>query len=88
MLNAALEGKLDNIEFRKDKLFGFDIPVSCPGVPDDVFEPSNAWGNKKDYWRKYDALVSRYIENFKLFADQVPDDVKAEGPRRLKDIGE
>ena len=86
MLNAAMEGKLDNIEFRKDKLFGFDIPKSCPGVPDDVFEPSNAWGNKKDYWRKYDALVARYIENFKLFAEYVPDEVKAEGPKRLKQI--
>ena len=86
MLNAALEGQLDNVEFRKDKLFGFDIPVSCPGVPEDVFEPSNAWGDKKDYWRKYDALVARYIENFKLFADHVPDEVKAVGPKRLKDI--
>ena len=87
MLNAAMEGKLDDVEFREDKLFGFHIPLTCPGVPDDVFEPSNAWGDKKDYWRKYDALVSRYIENFKLFADHVPDEVKAVGPRRLKDIG-
>lgn len=86
MLNAAMEGKLDNVEYRTDKLFGFQIPTTCPGVPDDVFEPSNAWGDKKDYWRKYDALVSRYIENFKLFADHVPDEVKAMGPRRLKDV--
>jgi len=86
MLNAAMEGKLDDVEYRTDKLFGFQIPTSCPGVPEDVFEPSNAWGNKKDYWRKYDALVSRYIENFKLFADHVPDEVKAMGPRRLKDV--
>jgi len=87
MLNAAMEGKLDDVEYRTDKLFGFKIPKSCPGVPEDVFEPSNAWGNKKDYWRKYDALVARYIENFKLFAEHVPDEVKAEGPKRLKDIG-
>ncbi len=87
MLNAAMEGKLDDVEYRTDKLFGFQIPLTCPGVPDDVFKPSNAWGDKKDYWRKYDALVSRYIENFKLFADHVPDSVKAAGPHRLKDIG-
>ena len=86
MLNAAMEGKLDDVEYRTDRLFGFQIPLTCPGVPDDVFKPSNAWGDKKDYWRKYDALVSRYIENFKLFADQVPDNVKAVGPHRLEDI--
>ena len=88
MLNAALEGKLDDVEYRTDKLFGFKIPVSCPGVPQDVFEPSNAWGNKKDYWKKYDALVARYIENFKLFAEHIPEEVKAEGPKRLNNIGE
>jgi ATP-dependent phosphoenolpyruvate carboxykinase len=58
----------------------------CISKPHKTGEPSNAWGDKKDYWRKYDALVSRYIENFKLFADHVPDKVKAVGPRRLKDI--
>lgn len=88
MLNAALEGKLDNVEFRKDKLFGFQIPLHCPEVPDDVFEPSNAWGDKKEYWKKYDALASRYIENFKLFAEFTPDEVHQAGPHRLRDVGE
>lgn len=83
MLNAALEGKLDKVKYRKDKLFGFEIPTSCPDVPEDVFEPSNAWGDKDDYWRKYDALASRYIENFKLFAADVPKDIVKSGPKRL-----
>jgi phosphoenolpyruvate carboxykinase (ATP) len=86
MLNAALEGKLDDVSYRKDKLFGFNIPTECPGVPKDVFEPSNAWGDKKDYWRKYDALVARYIENFKLFREGVPKDIVDAGPKRLKEV--
>ena len=86
MLNAALEGKLNDAEFRVDKLFGFEIPLSCPDVPEDVFEPSNAWGSKKDYWKKYDALVARYIENFKLFKDGVPDQIVLAGPTRLKEL--
>jgi phosphoenolpyruvate carboxykinase (ATP) len=88
MLNAALEGKLDDVEYRKDKLFGFEVPLICPNVPDDVFVPENAWGNKKEYWMKYDALASRFIENFKLFAKDCPDEVAAAGPKRLKDIKE
>ncbi len=86
MLNAALEGKLDNVEYREDKLFGFHIPKSCPEVPDDVFEPSNAWGNKAEYWKKYDALAARYIENFKLFAAHTPQEVQKAGPKRLRDV--
>ncbi len=86
MLNAVLEGKLDNVEYRKDKLFGFDVPLTCPEVPDDVFDPANAWGNKKEYWQKYDAMASRFIENFKLFARDCPPEVLAAGPKRLKEI--
>lgn len=86
MLNAALEGLLDNVDYRKDVLFGFDIPTSCPNVPDEVFDPANAWGNKKDYWRKYDALVARYIENFKLFKDEIPPYILSSGPKRLKEV--
>jgi len=86
MLIAALEGKLDNVEYRKDELFGFEIPKTCPNVPEDVFDPANAWGNKKDYWRKYDALASRYIENFKLFAAGVPNEVLTAGPKRYTEF--
>ena len=84
MLNAALEGKLDDVQYRKDKIFGFDVPLTCPDVPGDVLEPSNAWGNKKEYWMKYDALAARFIENFKLYSKDCPEEVAAAGPTRLK----
>jgi len=84
LLNAALDGKLDNVKYRKDKLFGFEVPLSCPDVPEDVLEPSNSWGNKDEYWKKYDALAARFVENFKLFADGTAEEVKKAGPVRLK----
>jgi phosphoenolpyruvate carboxykinase (ATP) len=84
MLNAALDGKLDDVQYRKDKIFGFEVPVTCPDVPDDVLEPSLAWGNKEEYWMKYDALASRYIENFKLFSSGCPQEVVKAGPKRLR----
>ena len=72
------------MKFRKDKLFGFQVPLACPDVPEDVLEPSNSWGDKKEYWQKYDALAARFIENFKLFSKGVTDEVKNAGPKRLK----
>jgi phosphoenolpyruvate carboxykinase (ATP) len=86
MLNAALNGELDKVEYRKDKIFGFEVPVSCPDVPESVFIPENAWGNKKEYWQKYDALAARYIDNFKLFANGVTTNVLQAGPIRLKEM--
>ncbi len=84
LLNAALEGTLENVKFRKDELFGFEVPLSCPEVPEDVLDPSSSWGNKDEYWKKYDALAARFIENFKLFEKGTTDAVKNAGPKRLK----
>ena len=83
LLDAALEGKLQEVEYRKDKLFGFEVPRGCPNVPADVLDPASTWGNKDEYWKKYDALAARYLENFKLFADGCAEDVRRAGPRRL-----
>jgi len=84
MLNAVLNGELDDVKFRNDKIFDFDIPLTCPNVPDNVLDPSMAWGNKNEYWMKYDALASRYIENFKVFIPGCPDEILKAGPKRIK----
>lgn len=88
MLKAVLDGELDNVAFRRDRLFGFEVPLSCPGVPKEIFFPEKSWENETDYWQNYDALVSRYIENFKQYAPGCPPEVLKSGPRRLKDIQE
>jgi len=84
LLNAALDGKLSRVKYRKDKLFGFEVPLSCPDVPEEVLEPSNSWGNKKEYWQRYDGLAARFIENFKLFSKDCSDEVINAGPKRMK----
>ena len=82
LLNAVLEGKLDKVKYRKDRLFGFEVPETCPDVPNDVLEPSNSWGDKDEYWKKYDALAARFIENFKLFEKNCSEEIKNAGPKR------
>ncbi len=84
LLNAALEGQLEQVEYRRDRLFDFEVPLSCPEVPQDVLDPATSWGSGDEYWRRYDALAARYIDNFKLFASGCPPEVAAAGPRRLK----
>ena len=84
LLDGALDGSLDKADFRTDKLFGFEVPKSCPGVPEDVLSPENTWGDKDEYWKRYDGLAARFIENFKLYADGCPPEVAAAGPVRLE----
>jgi len=82
LLDAALDGKLDNVEYRVDPLFGFEVPKSCPEVPESVLYPDTAWSNKDAYWESYRSLASRFIENFKKFTDGCPPEIVAVGPKR------
>ena len=73
LLNAALSGRARPASsYRKDPVFGFDVPESCEGVPGEILEPANTWGSREEYFKKYDALAARFIENFKLMADGLP----------------
>jgi phosphoenolpyruvate carboxykinase (ATP) len=84
LLNNVLEGKLRKGKFRKDPIFGFEVPEACEGVPADILDPSNTWGDREEYFRKYDALAARFIENFKLFQDEADPSLADAGPKRWK----
>ena len=51
LLNAALYGKLEDVEYHADPVFGFAVPKSCPGVPDHVLKPADAWHDKAEYMK-------------------------------------
>jgi phosphoenolpyruvate carboxykinase (ATP) len=85
LLDAALSGVLDSVPYRIDRVFGFEVPAECPGVPREILDPADTWGNRDDYDRKYDALAARFIDNFKLLAAGCPPEVVNAGPRRLTD---
>jgi phosphoenolpyruvate carboxykinase (ATP) len=82
LLNDALSGKLRDVPYRKDPIFGFECPTECEGVPTEILDPANTWPSREEYMRKYDALAARFIENFKLFSAGCPDEVIAAGPKR------
>jgi phosphoenolpyruvate carboxykinase (ATP) len=81
LLNAALEGKLDDVEYYTDPVFGFQVPKTCPDVPEDVMYPERAWQNKEEYWRRYRQLASRFIDNMKKFEAETPREVIEAGPK-------
>ncbi len=81
LLSAALTGKLDKINFKKDPVFGFEVPTQCPNVPDEVLDPASSWPDKKDYDKKYRQLAARFLENFKKFEEGCPPEVLDAGPK-------
>ncbi len=85
LLDAALSGALQNVAYRKDPIFGFDVPLQCDGVPSEILDPANTWGSRDEYFRKYDALAARFIDNFKTLAAGCPPEVVKAGPRRMEE---
>src|SRR5688500_6066850 len=81
LLNAALTGQLANVEYNQDPIFGFEVPRTCPGVPDDVLQPWSSWPNREEYDKKYKQLAQKFIENFKKFEDGTPQEVIDAGPK-------
>jgi phosphoenolpyruvate carboxykinase (ATP) len=77
IITAALNGSLAQVETRPDPVFGFQVPVSCPGVPDEVMNPRNTWADKDAYDAQARNLVERFRANFAEFADQVTPEVRA-----------
>ena len=80
LLNAALDGSLNNVEFRKDPNFGFDVPIAVPGVDNSILDPRSTWADKDEYDRTAQKLVQLFVDNFEQFADHVDASVRAAAP--------
>jgi phosphoenolpyruvate carboxykinase (ATP) len=81
LLNAALDGSLNNVEFRKDPNFGFEVPVSVPAVDTSILDPRGTWSNPAEYDRMAAKLVDLFVENFAQFSDQVDEGVRQAAPK-------
>ncbi len=81
MLSAALEGKLDDVEYKEDPIFGLQVPQSCEGVPSEVLNPRNTWQDKNAYDQKARDLAARFRKNIEQYGDQIPKDLLEAGPQ-------
>jgi phosphoenolpyruvate carboxykinase (ATP) len=81
LLDAALAGELDDVEYRSDELFGFEVPVAVPGVETSLLDPRSTWSDPEQYDRKARELAQMFRDNFEQFADEAGAEVTAAGPR-------
>jgi phosphoenolpyruvate carboxykinase (ATP) len=67
MLRAALTGQLDGVAFAADPVFGLAVPATCPGVPDGVLRPREAWADPAAYDRAAKELAERFKAEFRKY---------------------
>ncbi len=82
LLHAALSGELDEVAYRTDDTFGFEVPTVVPGVEGSLLDPRSTWSDPDAYGAKALELASLFTQNFeKRFAAEADARVAAGGPR-------
>lgn len=81
MITAALNGELDNVEYKNHEIFGLAVPQTCPNVPDEVLNPRNTWEDKAAYDAKAQELAQSFKKNFAKFEEFANEEILAGAPK-------
>ena len=69
IINAILDGSLDNAEFDQTPVFRFSIPKALDGVDPAVLNPRNTWSKPEDFDAAARKLGQLFVDNFKTYTD-------------------
>lgn len=81
LITAALNGELDNVEFKNHEVFGLAYPTSCPGVPSEIMDARNTWADKAAYDATAKKLATAFNKNFEKYADYATEELLAGAPK-------
>ena len=70
MVNAAISGALDGIEFDTEPFFGLSIPRTCPDVPPEILNPRLMWKDVTAYDNTAKTLRKSFRNNFDQLSDR------------------
>jgi phosphoenolpyruvate carboxykinase (ATP) len=76
LLTAALDGSLVRARFRKDPVFGFEVPLDVPGVDASLLDPRGTWAEPAAYDAQAAKLAAMFADNFAQYEVHVSDDVR------------
>lgn len=80
MIDAALEGKLKDVEFIQHPVFGLQMPTECPNVPSEVLNPKQTWSDGNAYDNKAKTLANSFKKNFKKYEENANEEILSGGP--------
>jgi phosphoenolpyruvate carboxykinase (ATP) len=80
LISAALNGQFNNVPFESLPVFHLSVPLSCPGVPQEILNPKNTWTDKALYDEKAKALALQFIKNFEKYAAGCDESIRNAGP--------
>lgn len=82
IIKAVLNGELDKAGTAEDKTFHINIPVSCPGVPDEILQPRSTWKDPEAFAARAQKLAGEFSAQFdKVYGNKgLPEAVRRQCP--------
>lgn len=82
IIDAILDGSLDNAEFEQMPVFNLNIPKAIDGIDPHLFNPRNLWEKPENWDIAATNLAEKFIKNFENFTDnEAGKALVAAGPR-------
>lgn len=81
IITAALEGKLEDVNYTDHEVFGIAVPTECPEVPTEILDPKSTWENKDDYDIQANKLAIAFNENFTIYSDFANQEILSGAPK-------
>lgn len=69
IINAILDGSIDEANFTQTPYFGLNIPTELHGVDTHILDPRNTYQDVADWDAKARDLAARFIKNFEKYTD-------------------
>ncbi len=69
IIDAILDGSIDNAEMKTIPIFNLEVPVSLPNVNPDILDPRDTYAHHSEWQQKAESLARLFIENFKRYTD-------------------
>ena len=69
IIDAILDGSLEDADFENLPFFNLSIPKSVKGVDSHILNPQNIWKDKNAWVESAQKLAGKFIDNFKRYTD-------------------
>ena len=69
IIDAILNGSIEESEYERMSVFNLDIPRQVEGVDVELLNPRNSWSNKDAYDDTARKLAERFIQSFEQYTD-------------------
>ena len=83
MISAVLNGKLDNVEYKKHPIFRLSMPIECENVPSIILDPKLTWEDRVEYNRAAISLADKFNDNFSNYSDFANNEILEGEPRNV-----